>query len=338
MKLYFYKAPKKNFGDDLNAWLWPRLLPGFFDDDPSAWVSVIGTIINDKMPEAETKIVFSSGAGYEAPPKGFGGKGWRIICVRGPLTAKVLNLPESLAVTDGAILLASLPEYKPMAEKERSGVVFMPHHRALDYGFWEQACKRAGIGFVSPREDSLIILEKLKSAKLILADAMHAAIVADTLRVPWVPILASSSINGFKWHDWTMSLGMTYKPVELPSSSMAEVSTRVPLNMFGGMHVRGETPAEAYDDYQKKLISMSSSRGHLTKKARLGVAKSLRYASSFSEKIGIGRIINERLIDNAASGLQRAAALPSQLSKDKVFEGKLVQIQDKLHELSKSKV
>lgn len=337
MKLYFYKAPKKNFGDDLNAWLWPRLLPGFFDEDSSAWVSVIGTIINDKMPEAETKIVFSSGAGYEAPPRDFGGTGWRIICVRGPLTAKVLNLPESLAVTDGAILLASLPEYKPTAEKDRSGVVFMPHHRALDYGFWEQACKRAGIEFVSPREDSLIILEKLKRAKLILADAMHAAIVADTLRVPWVPILASSSINGFKWHDWTMSLGMTYKPVELPSSSMAEVSTRVPLNMFGGMHVRGETPEEAYKDYKSKLLSMNSARGYFTKKTRLGLAKSLRYASYVSEKLIIGKIINDRLIDKAAFGLKKSAALQPQMSKDNIFQARLQQMQNKLHELSKIK-
>lgn len=287
------------------------------------------------MPEAETKIVFSSGAGYEATPRDFGGEGWRIICVRGPLTAKVLSLPESLAVTDGAILLASLPEYRPTSEKERSGVIFMPHHRALDYGFWEQACKRAGIGFVSPREDSLIILEKLKRAKLVLADAMHAAIVADTLRVPWVPILASSSINGFKWHDWTMSLGMAYKPVELPSSSMAEISTRVPLNMFGGMHVRGETPEEAYQDYKSKLLSMNSARGYFTKKTRLGLAKSLRYASYCSEKIIIGRMINNRLIDKAASGLQRAAILPSQLSKDNIFQERLEQMQHKLHELSK---
>ena len=33
MKLYYYKAPLGNFGDDLNPWLWPRLLPDIFDDD-----------------------------------------------------------------------------------------------------------------------------------------------------------------------------------------------------------------------------------------------------------------------------------------------------------------
>ena len=134
-----------------------------------------------------------------------------------------------------------------------------------------------------------------------------------------------------------MSLDMTYKPVELPSSSMAEVSTRVPLNMFGGMHVRGDTPIEAYEDYQNKLISMNSSRGYLAKKSRLGVAKSLRYASYASEKIIIGKFINDRLIDRAAQGLKSAVARTSQLSKESVFQERLSQMQEKLYELSQCK-
>lgn len=333
MQLYYYNAPKKNFGDDINVWLWPRLLPNFFNEDPTSWMSVIGTIINESMPHAETKIVFSSGAGYGAPPRGFGGEGWHIICVRGPLTAKVLNLEPKKAATDGAILIATFPEYKPLAENKRENIVFMPHHRALDYGNWEEVCRRADIEFISPREDSHAILEKMKKAKLVLADAMHAAIVADTFRVPWVPILASSSINGFKWHDWMMSLNIKYKPVELPSSTMAEVFTRVPLNAFGGMHVVGKSPDHAYEDYKNKLVLMNTQKGYIYKKTRLGTAKTLRYISKGLEYFYIGKVINERLIDEAAKALKKTIVEKSYLSEDSVFHSRLAQMQEKLQEV-----
>ena len=34
MKLVYYRKQVPNFGDDLNAALWPALAPGLFDDDP----------------------------------------------------------------------------------------------------------------------------------------------------------------------------------------------------------------------------------------------------------------------------------------------------------------
>jgi succinoglycan biosynthesis protein ExoV len=41
---------------------------------------------------------------------------------------------------------------------------------------------------------------------------MHGAILSDTLRVPWVPVVTSSKILDLKWHDWTRSLGLKYEP------------------------------------------------------------------------------------------------------------------------------
>ena len=45
MKLVYYQDPKGNFGDDLNPWLWERLLPGRLDDDPSELLVGMGTIL-----------------------------------------------------------------------------------------------------------------------------------------------------------------------------------------------------------------------------------------------------------------------------------------------------
>jgi succinoglycan biosynthesis protein ExoV len=51
---------------------------------------------------------------------------------------------------------------------------------------------------------------------------MHGAILADTLRVPWIPVITSPIINVFKWRDWTMSLGLDYRRILLGASTRSE--------------------------------------------------------------------------------------------------------------------
>ena len=191
--------PKKNFGDELNAWLWDRLAPGLFDDDASTLVLGIGSIIHDEVPRAKNKIIFSSGLGCGYFPQDYSEE-WNIISVRGPLTKQILKLPKGKDVTDGAILLATLKECRPIDVNERDGdVVYMPHHTPLDYSSWQEVCERANIGFVSPRTDSPDVIKVIKNAKLVIADAMHAAIVADTVRVNWIPVCGtpiSNFLNG----------------------------------------------------------------------------------------------------------------------------------------------
>ncbi|MBP0573985.1 hypothetical protein J8J27_25130, partial [Mycobacterium tuberculosis] len=94
-----------------------------------------------------------SGAGYGTPPAGLKTEAWKIWCVRGPLTARVLDLDPALAVTDAAILMALLPEYRPLHPSQRRGVVFMPHHAVAKVGRLPEACARAGIEYLDPTDD-----------------------------------------------------------------------------------------------------------------------------------------------------------------------------------------
>jgi succinoglycan biosynthesis protein ExoV len=246
LKLYYYKSALGNFGDDLNGWLWNELLPDFFDDNDDVLFSGIGTIINTEMPKGKQWVVFSSGLGYGVPPSGFGGNDWNIISVRGPLSATLLGLPKEKYITDGAALLNTISEFKPVTESERAGTIFIPHHNALGKGQWEKSCDIAGIEFVSPRGEAKKIIHKIRHSKLVLADAMHAAIIADAMRVPWVPMVTSSQINTFKWLDWTQTISCPYTPIVLGGNLLKKMLHKQKVNLYGDkIFNSGEDVAEA---------------------------------------------------------------------------------------------
>lgn len=222
----YYRDPVGNFGDDLNSWLWHALLPEVFKSyNPHAVLLGIGTILSERKVQtlrwADVCMTIGSGAGYGPPARIADDERWKLVRVRGPLTAEFVGLPETSVGTDGAILIALLSDFRPLPCSMRSGVVFMPHHRISDPEQWRRACSLAGIEYLDPAADSRALLNRIRSAKLVLADAMHAAICADTLRVPWFPLSTSSQISTFKWLDWTQSMGVPYNPKTLPFISAA---------------------------------------------------------------------------------------------------------------------
>ena len=210
--MQLWHCVNRNFGDALNPWLWGRLLPGFFDADPSSIFVGIGTILDDRVPAAPAKLVFSSGTGYGSPP--VIDDRWRFYCVRGPLTAAKLGLPPDRAVTDGAALL-------PLAYRgvphPRRGIAFMPHHVSKQHYDWRPICRRLGITFLDPDAPVDRLLDQVAGAERVLTEAMHGAIVADTLRVPWVAVSIYDHINVFKWDDWCRSMELCYRPETVPS-------------------------------------------------------------------------------------------------------------------------
>ena len=211
MKLYYYQDPAGNFGDDLNPWLWYGLAPELFDDDSNTLLVGIGTLINSKVPAAPRKLVFGSGVGYNAAPSIDGN--WEFLCVRGPLSAEILGLDKSLALSDPAVLITQL---MPPAAVERTGMVsFMPHHASLHFADWKGICDAAGINYIHPAANMHEIVFQIRQSRLVIAEAMHGAIVADAFRTPWVPVACYDHILRFKWDDWCQSLGMTYAPLQL---------------------------------------------------------------------------------------------------------------------------
>ena len=232
MLLYYHQDPQRNFGDDLNPWLWQRLLPGQFSgtvahdprargvvaDDEVLFVG-IGTLINTRVPTGPRKVVFGSGAGYGDVPRL--DATWDIRFVRGSVTARLLGIDRSLAVTDPAVLIRTV-ELPPVERADH--VAYMPHCASARAADWHAITASAGLQFIDPQWTVPDVLAAIRRCRMLVTEALHGAIVADALRVPWLAVASSPALLDVKWHDWCGSLGLEYTPARVPAVWRADAT------------------------------------------------------------------------------------------------------------------
>lgn len=219
MRLYFYRGKEPNFGDELNHYMLPHYFGDILDENEDALLLGIGSILFDTHPAKPHKHVFGSGyGGYTAPPHL--DDRWHIYCVRGEFTARTLGLGRETVAGDGAILLNAFRGVP--SGVRRQDVSFIPHFESLRRGRWDLVCEKAGVQLIDPRDDVETVLTRISESRLVIAEAMHGAIVADALRVPWIPILPRDRAHRMKWHDWASALDLTIDFRPLPASSLKE--------------------------------------------------------------------------------------------------------------------
>lgn len=211
MDLYYHATRHGNFGDDLNLWLWDSLLPGWRDWDPQRVLVGVGTLLSstliDRERGAERRyLVAGTGVGYGSGrlPDVSDASRWDIRSLRGPRSARSLGLDEALGIVDPAVMLPTLPEFR---DTERSGrPIFIPHESTVERHDWASACGEVELDFVSPRGEAKQVIRRIAAAPLVLAESMHAAIIADAFRTPWVPVRIGHKFLLSKWLDWSDSL------------------------------------------------------------------------------------------------------------------------------------
>ncbi|WP_209427990.1 hypothetical protein [Pararhodobacter sp. SW119] len=125
MKLYYWKAPAGNVGDDLNPWLWPRVFgPDFLDEDAVTCLVGIGSVIDGhhRFFEAPCKIVFGSGVRRRSEPFGVDFASFNFRFVRGPRSARALAQfgVQTDWISDPAALTPLLLRPSPITGRERA--------------------------------------------------------------------------------------------------------------------------------------------------------------------------------------------------------------------------
>jgi succinoglycan biosynthesis protein ExoV len=217
MILYQWQGPHRNFGDELNGLLWPKLLSGFFDDDEATRFLGIGSILDNRHDPKVTKLVAGSGyGGYE--PRITLDSTWVIHWVRGPRTARHTGLPAELGLGDPGSLV---PLAGLTATREERDIGFMPHFESAARGAWREVTAATGTTLIDPRDDPLAIIAAIARCRVLLSEALHGVIVADALRVPWIAIRPLAPIHRPKWFDWADSLGLAiaFRPLS-PSTAL----------------------------------------------------------------------------------------------------------------------
>ena len=208
----YCKIDEGNFGDDLNLELWPRLFPDLESQQKEVLLYGIGTLLGGRNHPTGQKVILGSGFGYKRPIQL--SPDWKTYWVRGPLTAQKLGLDKNFAITDPAILWSPLQSMAKESTSPTSGKTGLaPHFKTLSGFDWSSIATRSDVCLIDPRQSPERVAQQIANCDLLLAESLHAAIFADALRVPWIPIVLSHRFNIFKWKDWTTSIGVDFNPV-----------------------------------------------------------------------------------------------------------------------------
>jgi succinoglycan biosynthesis protein ExoV len=304
VRLIYYKPPQKNFGDDLNAVLWPKLAPELFERDSDEGFLGIGTIIGMPTPEVDFLNVFSSGVGYD--PLDNWTIGRRVWCVRGPLSARALNLEPRAALTDGGVLAPEL--LRDVHPVKRHGVAVLPHWESLNMPGWDEACRLAGFDLIDPRQSPIAVIDRIRRHELILTSSLHGAIVADALEVPWIMFASCGNFSPFKCYDWCASMAVPLTPVVITPPS-ARPWVRYGRTGLGGAGDRPVLDADfAWTEFKTRMRRRAARTD-----AGVGMGGRLKKAAL---KAGLLEPLLGLSAEQTADNLTRAARMTPVLSSE----------------------
>lgn len=218
-----------NFGDRLNDYVWSRVCPEILSNNEDDDLLVgIGSLLNHRLPRERTKYICGSGVGHG--DMSYMDASWVILWVRGPVTTELLGIDANCAIADGALLMRDMINLEP-ADKSHV-CAFMPHVSAIRAGTSDvlrDVCQECGLHFINPLDSVESVVDQISKSEKLITEALHGSIIADLLRVPWIPV-ARCGVLALKWRDWCGSVGLEYRPTSItyrPQWHAPERSTKL---------------------------------------------------------------------------------------------------------------
>ena len=329
--LYYDSYP--NFGDQLNKSLWtPYFQPWLARHDDISLLG-IGTLLGERSYGPGRVLVCGAGFGYRADTGALRSERVHVCFVRGPLSARVLGLGASYAVTDPAALVPR--QHAPARASGRA--LFIPHWETAKNPLWRAACAQAELDYADPRAEVSHVLSQISGARLVLAESLHGAICADAYRVPWLPVVTSTRVNLFKWHDWLGSVRLRPRFAQLPPlgcSDLArnlEPSSPLPAALQAALSTLGPTHLEHDEPAAARIFARVMHAMHASAEQQSRVLHTLFWrVGPRLDELALRTGIGERKLDQARSALQRLAAHEGQLSADATQRSLLTCLEEKL--------
>lgn len=227
---YFIRWPGNNFGDNLNNIIFPMLgvnnlleYKKHLSIKENTYLG-LGSIIGKRLNKPVT--VLGSGIGSGLPNI----NNLKFGFVRGKITCKTLGIEEKYAIGDTAYYLKDYMQ-NLSSNKKTCKVGIIPHHKT------KMINKNLNIIHPSlPVED---FIKRVSECEYVLCEAMHGAICADILRVPFAAIQINNDFNRIKWNDWASVLDInldfgTIDNYNLHLSSdqcLEKISSQVKINL-----------------------------------------------------------------------------------------------------------
>lgn len=207
MELFYFKSEKGNFGDDLNPWLWGQIFGDLSKYQCYIDFIGIGSILDDRINYGKNKkIIFGAGVrDFKFKPE----NNYDVRFVRGPLSSQVFN--NAPYITDSAYCLALIKDKIENVPKiyDCSIIPYFHHTSSFNWSLFE---KLTGIHVIYPSGSVEIVIDEIAKSSKIISGAMHGAIIADVLRIPWKRLRfgkhgsESFFTSELKWHDWLYSI------------------------------------------------------------------------------------------------------------------------------------
>ncbi len=133
-------------------------------------------------------------------------------------------------------------------------------------------CERAGINYIDPTDPNVLAsLQAIQQTELLITEAMHGAILADTLRVPWLALEPIFPLHRNKWFDWSESMLIDLHFNAMPSSSIKDLWSHKTGKQ--GLGKRSEqlgsllsfTNSYFIDRAAEKLLMLAKNHGQMSK-------------------------------------------------------------------------